>query len=380
MIKKRSKQQKQITDLFHQSCRYQETSIQPAALQKFAKSFSSQNGEDGMIQEALGRLGIEEPKFVEIGASDGHQNCTRHLLEQGAKGLWVEGNLSLVENARRTFGHLSIDIRHQMVNRDNIVSTIKSSEIVREGFDLLVVDIDGNDWWITKEILNRYKPSLLVTEYNPAHGPKKKWIMPYDPLHQWEQDQNYGASLSSYNKLLKRFGYRLIACDPQGVNAFWVHKEQCHLFSSTNSPKHHFCPAAPMSMHPPKGTWKMEEILTELQLNQIDIGDPYLLKSKKYKNCFAIVFEIKNLIEEDMTISSFGTVPLRLGLRWNGGNLSEPTRIAFTESIPSGASSIGISFHLNVLNEIEVAVVQEGVAWGTWRSFNLLKSKKIYVR
>ena len=54
----------------------------------------SQNGEDGLLAELVRRVGQEEREertFVEIGAADGSENCTRALAEIGWHGVWVEG-------------------------------------------------------------------------------------------------------------------------------------------------------------------------------------------------------------------------------------------------------------------------------------------------
>ena len=43
------------------------------------------DGEDGVIEEILARI-VGRALFVEIGASDGEENCTRNLVEAGVEG------------------------------------------------------------------------------------------------------------------------------------------------------------------------------------------------------------------------------------------------------------------------------------------------------
>lgn len=33
--------------------------------------------------------------------------------------------------------------------------------------DFLSVDIDGNDYWVTKELLKEYRPAAISVEFNP---------------------------------------------------------------------------------------------------------------------------------------------------------------------------------------------------------------------
>jgi len=47
--------------------------------------------------------------------------------------------------------------------------------------------------------------------------------MPYNEMHIWQDDDYFGASLFSFNKLLMSFEYTLVACSVQGSNAFFVH-------------------------------------------------------------------------------------------------------------------------------------------------------------
>jgi hypothetical protein len=47
--------------------------------------------------------------------------------------------------------------------------------------------------------------------------------MEYDPAHNWDGSDHFGASLQSLVDELARHGYRLVACNLTGANAFFVH-------------------------------------------------------------------------------------------------------------------------------------------------------------
>jgi hypothetical protein len=61
-------------------------------LNSYARNFTSQFGEDGIIEEILIRLGAVVPKyFVEFGAWDGvHLSNTHSLAKLGWSGLYIE--------------------------------------------------------------------------------------------------------------------------------------------------------------------------------------------------------------------------------------------------------------------------------------------------
>ena len=65
---------------------------------------------------------------------------------------------------------------------------------------------------------------MVVLEYNSIFGPDRAVTIPYDP--QFNRGDHrfiyYGASLSALTKLSARKGYRLVAVEPAGVNAFFL--------------------------------------------------------------------------------------------------------------------------------------------------------------
>ena len=58
----------------------------PLHLDRLEHSEYSQDGEDGIVAEIFTRIAPKDRPFIEIGASDGKENCTRALVEQGWQG------------------------------------------------------------------------------------------------------------------------------------------------------------------------------------------------------------------------------------------------------------------------------------------------------
>jgi hypothetical protein len=342
--------------------KYSDSLQDPKSVAAHALKVFSQNGEDGIIREILGRLEIQFPKFVEIGASNGLENCTRFLLDNGATGLWIEGDPIKAEQAKTLNSERPVEVVSIMVNSRNILSVLEKSAIAGDGFDLLVVDTDGNDWWLTKTILTRYQPKVIVTEYNPAFGAKKKWIMPYDEHHQWMNDQTYGASLSSYTALLSKSGYQLVACDPSGTNAFWVLKTFRKSFSRKKKPKHHFSQAKIDRIHPVPNSPRLDLPLSLEELRKIEIVETEIIR-KVDSNWLGLITAVKN--NTKFEISSNGSSPVRIGLQ--NSRTQEPVRGCLYEAVAPGM----IGWMLLVIDDLpkdsQIGVVQEGVRWsGLW--------------
>ena len=108
-------------------------------------------------------------------------------------------------------------------------------------FDLLSIDIDGNDYWVWQAVTH-YKPRVVVIEYNALYGPSAPWIMEYNAAHCWDGTSCYhGASLKSLETLGAGKGYRLVGCDITGMNAFFVREDLVkNLFEEPFTSENHY--------------------------------------------------------------------------------------------------------------------------------------------
>src|SRR5437763_14234693 len=78
--------------------------LQAGDLRAYERRVFSQNGEDGIIQEILRRVGTREHFFVEIGVECGEQcNCARLALEEGWRGLFLEADADQFEELARRY-------------------------------------------------------------------------------------------------------------------------------------------------------------------------------------------------------------------------------------------------------------------------------------
>lgn len=66
---------------------------------------------------------------------------------------------------------------------------------------------------------------MIVVEYNAKFPPPIHWTVRYDPACAWAGDDYQGASSQSFADLFGATGYRLVACNLTGVNAYFMSHE-----------------------------------------------------------------------------------------------------------------------------------------------------------
>ena len=212
-----------VKENLYQNPKYQN----PKKLNCFEYQVFSQNGEDGIIEEIFKRIGTTNKFFVEFGAANGLWNNTTHLLIKDWQGLWIEGDEKCIAEIKAKFASLikekKLIIKQDYVTPENVEDLFKVARVPQD-FDLLSIDIDGNDYWVWQAI-KTFKPRVVIIEYNSLYRPDTKWVMKYNPQHNWNQTCYAGASLKSLEVLAEQKGYKLVACDFLGVNAFFVRKD-----------------------------------------------------------------------------------------------------------------------------------------------------------
>lgn len=195
-------------------------------LRGFAWKVYSQNGEDGILKEIFRRIGTTNQTFVEFGVESGVQCNTRYLAELlGWSGVYFEPDDGNFEKLRGMWqSNAKIQTFHEAITSENFEKKLEAANVPNE-LDLLVIDIDSNDYWVWKSLV-RWRPRVVVVEYNPFHLPPKKWVMKEDPSYRWNQTTYFGASFTSFYLLGKSKGYCLVGTDPMGVNMFFV-RDDC---------------------------------------------------------------------------------------------------------------------------------------------------------
>ncbi len=194
----------------------------PDRLALDARRFSlmSQNEEDGYVLALLSLCGAPNRRFVELGSGRTGGNSGLLAHSAGWSGLMVDANPEATPVAAARFGATGrVRVVTALVTPDNVDRLIEEAGLAGE-LDLFSLDIDSYDYWVLRA-MTACTPRVLVLEYNDRFGPEARVTVPLGaPLDR--RRHCFGASLAALEALAAERGYRLVACDSSGTNAFFV--------------------------------------------------------------------------------------------------------------------------------------------------------------
>lgn len=188
-------------------------------------------GEDGIIGAICKRLKLARGVFVEYGCGNGLENNTIQLLMRGWSGVWIDGTDVSI---RIPASSQKLRFEREWVTQENCVEIMQRGiqKIGASKVNLISMDLDGNDFFIVKSLLQSgFDPDVFIVEYNGKFPPPIRFVMDYDPSYAWSGGDYFGASLQSFVDLFDSFGFRLVCCNITGTNAFFVARRHEHLFT-----------------------------------------------------------------------------------------------------------------------------------------------------
>lgn len=191
----------------------------------------SQWKDDGIIQFLVNYLEIESKTFIEFGVQDYTESNTRFLLiNNNWTGLIMDGTEDNIQNIKKQdiYWKYNLSAVTAFITGENINGLIEQNGFTGE-IGLLHIDIDGNDYWVWKEI-SIISPIVVIVEYNSVFGKDNAWTVPYKPYF-YRTDEHYsnlyfGSSLQSLCDLAKEKGYLFIGCNSNGNNAYFVRNDK----------------------------------------------------------------------------------------------------------------------------------------------------------
>ncbi len=234
--------------------RHLRTCITTSFFLQYANDNTSQGGEDGIIAEVFRRLDLAEdersegsPRVAcEIGSWDGKwlSNTYSLLTGYGGKDPWrgilIEADAERSEASKSMYTNLLesqsgprevpvcctamvgiIDSDHG-TTLTTILNNInnESPNYCPYNFDLLSIDIDGNDFHIWQHVLEcgTYRPKLVIIEFNPSIPNSTSFVQPA------QEDMQQGNSLRAITAVLgMKYNYALICTT--AFNAFFLSAE-----------------------------------------------------------------------------------------------------------------------------------------------------------
>ena len=162
----------------------------------------SQWGEDGIIDYLISNLDIQNKTFIEFGVENYEESNTKFLLlNRNWEGFILDSSISNINYIKNSdlYWKYSLNAITAFINKENINNLIELSKFKKK-VGLLSIDIDGNDYWVWKEI-NVIEPSIVIIEYNSRLGIEKPYVVPYEKNFLRKKASTsmvyYGASLQA---------------------------------------------------------------------------------------------------------------------------------------------------------------------------------------
>jgi len=202
-----------------------------ASLSEVEFKVFSQWGDDGIIQWLVNHLKFPNKTFVEFGVENYRESNTRFLMMNdnwaGFVADGAESNVAQIINSEYYWKH-TLSARAAFIDTDNINGLLSSSGLEKE-VGILHVDLDGNDYWVWKEICV-ISPILVILEYNSVFGIDRAITIPYDRAFcrtsAHYSNLYFGASLRALQQLSSDKGYTFIGSNSAGNNAYFVRNDK----------------------------------------------------------------------------------------------------------------------------------------------------------
>ena len=188
------------------------------------KQVFSQWNEDGILKNIFKKLGTTNKFYVEFGAWDGVHlsNTANFRINHNWKGLLLEGNRSKVKSVKEKE---KLNLHWEWITDKNI-NKVFNKYNVPTIFDLLSIDIDGNDYWVWKALTSR--PRVVIIETNPGIRNDIALSIQKDKsdIHTNSNSNYHGANLNALYQLAIKKGYEFVTTEE--INAIFVVKEEFH--------------------------------------------------------------------------------------------------------------------------------------------------------
>ncbi len=207
-------------------------------LNNFHKKIYSQAGEDGIVTTLFEIFSFNYVWFCEFVAGDGNNiSNTRIFREKGWKGVLIEGDKTRYTKMKMDSiisENSGVYIINEYISCENgeKIDDLLSSTPIPENFDLVSIDIDGNDLWIWKS-MEKYRPKVVIVEYNSHFPVTESLTVEYDRNHRFNKDTYYGANAGALIKLGKEKSYELVGYT-NGLNLIFVDSAYSEHFEKVN--------------------------------------------------------------------------------------------------------------------------------------------------
>jgi hypothetical protein len=192
----------------------------------FKENQHSEHGEDGIIAKIFEILVPENKWVCEFGAHDPEtiSNTWRLIHKLGWSAVLIEADDGCYEKLEKYYQNSDhVHTIKSMISYEgsDILDNILEKTRCPTNIDLMIIDIDGNDYHVW-EAIKTYQARVVLIEFNAAIPTEVQFVQNRD------LSVNQGSSLAAMVELGNQKGYRLIAVT--SWNAFFIKSEYYHLF------------------------------------------------------------------------------------------------------------------------------------------------------
>jgi len=201
-------------------------------LYEYSSNVFSQFGEDGITKKILEFLDINSGIVLEIGAWDGFfLSNTANLWSKNEnfKAILLEADIKMnADELNKKYPN--VDSFRVFASSENTLEKLIDNskfDVTNENFVLASIDIDGDDFNVTKS-LGKYKPIILIVEPNGNVVERENWVNPK------------GATVKELVDLGLEMGYEFIGMsgtpDVISGNVYLIRRDFANLFPITKLP------------------------------------------------------------------------------------------------------------------------------------------------
>ena len=163
-------------------------------------------------------INLIEPEnkfYINVGSSD-EFNLDRSLIRNSDITLFFEYDKNKLWNYN-DLGK-NFHIFNERVTPFNLKNFVEYKTQLKNP-KLLDIDIDGYDFFVVKEFLNHFRPTIILAEINEKIPPPIKFAVKYSDNYAWDVSHFYGASIEKYAELFDTNGYEMINLSYNNVYA-----------------------------------------------------------------------------------------------------------------------------------------------------------------
>jgi len=204
-------------------------SLNPRYLLNFRDTKHSLDGEAGVLDFVLSRLPDANRWVVEFGACDGlaFSNSAHLIIDLGYSAVLIEpdqAQFDMLKKNMQPYSQVMCIKSFIGIEGDLRLDTVLANTPCHLNPDLMIIDVDNNDYHIFKAI-NTYKPKVLMIEINSTLLPGQEKVAEYDAPFVFGK---HGSSILSMTRLAESKGYRLIS--NISCNAIYIQENYYKLF------------------------------------------------------------------------------------------------------------------------------------------------------